>query len=158
MTTRWVTAALLAGTVAVTSASDWPEWRGPSRDGRSPETGLPASWSPKGENLAWRVPIGSRSSPVVFRNRVYLLQPFGDPATTQERLVATRRRFRQGGLGSPLQHLPERRAAASRRVGVAVGRSETGNIYVMTVGAELVCVSPDGKTLWDGRFPKSTVR
>ena len=33
-------------------ASDWPEWRGPSRDGRSAETKLPERWSPTGENLA----------------------------------------------------------------------------------------------------------
>src|SRR5688500_3968557 len=81
-------ACVLVAAGATLTASAWPEWRGPSRDGRSADTGLPSSWSPKGENLAWRVPIGGRSSPVVFRNRVYLLQPFGDPANTQERLVA----------------------------------------------------------------------
>src|SRR5687768_3593213 len=26
------------------AAADWPHWRGPSRDGVSPETSLPASW------------------------------------------------------------------------------------------------------------------
>jgi outer membrane protein assembly factor BamB len=79
---RWITALACASTVVVTSASDWPEWRGPLRDGHSLETGLPVSWSPKGENLAWRVPLGSRSSPVVFRNRVYLLHAYGDLANT----------------------------------------------------------------------------
>ena len=81
-------AALVAGAITVTGAADWPEWRGPSRDGHSTETNLPGKWSPKGENLAWRIPIGSRSSPVVFGNRIYLNTPTGDPANTQERLVA----------------------------------------------------------------------
>ena len=31
---------------------------------------------------------------------------------------------------------------------------ESGNIYVMTVGAQLVCVSPDGKVLWDRSLPE----
>ena len=61
-----VAAAFVAGTIAVAGAANWPEWRGPSRDGHSTETNLPAKWSPAGDNLAWRIPIGSRSSPVVF--------------------------------------------------------------------------------------------
>ncbi len=151
---RWITALACALTVAVTSASDWPEWRGPLRDGRSLETGLPASWSPKGENLAWRVPIGSRSSPVVFRNRVYLLQPFGDLANTQERLVALDadsgkvvwdRRF-----SIYLSDVPQHRAGwASPSVD-----PETGNVYVMTVGAQLICIAPDGKIVWDRSLPE----
>ncbi len=151
---RWITALACALTVVVTSASDWPEWRGPLRDGRSLETGLPASWSPKGENLAWRVPIGSRSSPVVLRNRVYLLQAFGDLANTQERLVALDadsgkvvwdRRF-----SIYLSDVPQHRAGwASPSVD-----SETGNIYVMTVGAQLICVAPDGKIVWDRSLPE----
>jgi outer membrane protein assembly factor BamB len=144
----------LAGTVVVTGATDWPDWRGPSRDGRSPETGLPAGWSPKGENLAWRIPIGSRSSPVVFGNRVYLLQPFGDLASTQERLVAIDadsgkvvwdRRF-----SIYLSDVPQHRAGwASPAVD-----PQTGNVYVMTIGAELICMSPDGKTLWERSLPE----
>jgi hypothetical protein len=82
-------AAAIAGATAVLGAADWPEWRGPTRDGRSTETGLPASWSPRGENLAWRIPIGARSAPVAFRDRLYVLTVTeGDVAKTQERLVA----------------------------------------------------------------------
>ena len=66
-------ALVAAGITAAPSASDWPEWRGPSRDGRSSETNLPSTWSTRGENLAWRVPIGGRSAPVAFGNRIYLL-------------------------------------------------------------------------------------
>lgn len=42
--------------------ADWVDWRGPNRDGRSPEKNLPVTWSPAGENLAWKVPIGGRST------------------------------------------------------------------------------------------------
>ena len=41
---------LLAQNPAV--SADWPDWRGPHRDGTSPEKGLPEKWSLKGENLA----------------------------------------------------------------------------------------------------------
>ena len=84
--TSW--ALLFAGTIAGTAelaASDWPEWRGPSRDGRSAETNLPTTWSIKGENLAWRIPIGGRSAPVAFGNRLYVVTTAGDPANTRSR-------------------------------------------------------------------------
>jgi outer membrane protein assembly factor BamB len=136
--------------ITVTSANDWPEWRGPSRDGRSAETNLPSKWSPQGENLAWRIPIGSRSAPVAFGNRIYVNSPTpGDPAATQERLIAIdaesgkvvwERRF-----SLFLSDVPQHRSSwASPAVD-----PETGNIYLFTVAAQLVCVSPDGKVLWD---------
>jgi outer membrane protein assembly factor BamB len=144
---------IAAGAITMASASDWPEWRGPSRDGRSTETNLPSTWSTKGENLAWRIPIGSRSSPVVFGNRLYLNSPVGDPASTQERLVAIdaesgkvvwEKRFSQY-----LSDVPQHRASwASPAVD-----PETGNIYVFTVAAQLICVAPDGKILWDRSLP-----
>jgi len=33
--------------------ADWPQWRGPSRDGRSPETGLLKVWPDGGPTQAW---------------------------------------------------------------------------------------------------------
>jgi outer membrane protein assembly factor BamB len=152
-----VLAIVLGGTITGTSAllaNDWPEWRGPSRDGRSSETNLPASWSTKGDNLAWRIPVGGRSAPVVFGNRLYLLTVVGGPADTQERLVAIEaesgkvlwdRRF-----SIYLSDVPQHRSAwASPAVD-----PETGNIYVFTVGAQLFAISPDGKVLWDRSLPE----
>ena len=139
--------------MAVTHASDWPEWRGPSRDGHSLETNLPSKWSPTGENLAWRIPIGSRSSPVAFGNRLYLNSPTGDLANTQERLVAldaeTGKVVWEKRFSLYLSDVPQHRASwASPAVD-----PETGNIYLFTVAAQLICVAPDGKVLWDRSLP-----
>jgi outer membrane protein assembly factor BamB len=143
-----VTGALIGATIAGGSAASWPEWRGPGRDGRSSETSLPDRWSPAGENLAWKAPYGSRSAPVVFGNRVYINTVVGDLGHTQERLAAIdaesgklvwEQRFSQY-----LSDVPQHRAAwASPAVDPA-----TGNVYVFTVSAELVCVSQEGKVLW----------
>lgn len=155
MLRRAMLAALMsAATVAVTGATDWPEWRGPSRDGHSTETNLPSSWSPKGENLAWRIPIGGRSSPVAFGNRLYLLTPVGDPATTQERLVAvdaeSGKVVWEQRFSLYLSDVPQHRAAwASPAVD-----PETGTIYVFTVGGQLFAVSPEGKVIWDRSLPE----
>ncbi len=149
-----VTGLLVTGAIAVTAASNWPEWRGPSRDGRSAEQGLPEAWSPQGENLAWKAPYGSRSAPVVFGNRVYINTATEDPATTQERLVAldadTGKLVWEHRASIYLSDVPQHRAAwAPPAVDPA-----TGNIYFFTVGAELFCLSPDGKRLWDRSLPE----
>ena len=146
-------ALVTACVIAAPSAADWPEWRGPARDGHSTETNLPAAWSPRGENLAWRIPIGSRSSPVAFGNRLYLNSPVGAVDATQERLVAidaeTGKVVWEKRFSLYLSDVPQHRASwASPAVD-----PETGNIYMFTVAAQLVCVSPDGKILWDRSLP-----
>jgi outer membrane protein assembly factor BamB len=46
----------LAGVVLAGAgwADDWPQWRGPNRDGRSPSRGLLQSWPQEGPSVAWR--------------------------------------------------------------------------------------------------------
>lgn len=138
-------AVVLAGAAL---QADWPEWRGPDRSGRSSETNLPSSWSPSGENLAWRAPIGSRSAPVVFGDRVYLYTAVGSGDTAQERLVAldanTGQVVWERHFNVFLSDVPAHRAGwASPAVD-----PETGNIYTFGVGALLNAVAPDGKVLW----------
>src|SRR5687767_8717574 len=54
-------------------AEDWPQWRGPRRDGVWHETGLRESFPPEGLKVLWRVPVGTGfSSPSVAQGRVYV--------------------------------------------------------------------------------------
>lgn len=54
-------------------ADDWPQWRGPRRDGVWREQGIMASFPPEGLKVLWRVPAGgSWPSPVAADGRVYL--------------------------------------------------------------------------------------
>src|SRR5258706_7191130 len=83
----FLSAFLITPMVASALASDWAEWRGPARDGISLETGLPSKWSPSGENLAWKVPYGGRSAPIVMDGRVYLQNTAEKGELEQERLM-----------------------------------------------------------------------
>ena len=60
-------------------AADWPQWRGPQRNGLSMETGLLQSWPKQGPKLIWQVKdIGSGySTPAVVGDRIYLLSNEG---------------------------------------------------------------------------------
>jgi outer membrane protein assembly factor BamB len=67
-----LTLCALVASVSVL-ADTWPQWRGPSLDGVSTETGLPTRWSPT-ENVAWKLPLPafSGSTPIIWEDRVFL--------------------------------------------------------------------------------------
>ena len=54
---------------------DWPQWRGPNRDGKSAETGLLKEWPAGGPTLAWRASGAGEgySSFAVVNGRLYTL-------------------------------------------------------------------------------------
>jgi len=53
---------------------DWPQWRGPNRDGVSSETGLLESWPEGGPEVLWRIPVGAGYSGVsVSEGNLYTL-------------------------------------------------------------------------------------
>jgi len=57
------------------SADDWPQWRGPNRDGISRETGLLQAWPSAGPKRVWLsrdIGIGY-SAPVVAKGRLFVL-------------------------------------------------------------------------------------
>ena len=66
---------------------DWPEARGPHRNGVSAETGLIDTWALNGQNFLWRAPYGGRSAPIVIGNRVCVQNPSGRGPTLQERVM-----------------------------------------------------------------------
>lgn len=147
-------AAIALAATATLSAQQWREWRGPARDGRSAQTGLPESWSTSGDALAWRIPLGGRATPVAFGDRLYLLTTAGDFAHTQERLVAldaaTGKELWDLHFSLYLSDVPQNRAAWAPPAVDA----ETGNIYVFTVAAELFAISPEGRILWSRSLPE----
>jgi len=65
-------AAGLAAFVMIASAQEWPQWRGPNRDGIASSFPAPKAW-PEKLKLKWKVEIGEgHSSPLVANGRVYL--------------------------------------------------------------------------------------
>lgn len=142
-------AALMLPAAALVGGADWPEWRGPSRTGTSPETGLPAAWSPEGQNLAWRAPYGSRSGPVVFGNRLYLQNASGAGASLQERIMGfdadTGKLLWEHRYNVFTSDVPPHRIAWSSP---AVDPA-TGNVFAISGGGLAMGLSPDGRLLWE---------
>ncbi len=72
LTAHFVALSLAFG-VAAQTGDDWPQWRGPTRDGVWRETGLLEELPPE-LPLEWSVPIGSGySGPTVAEGRVFVM-------------------------------------------------------------------------------------
>ena len=58
----------------VAHGADWPQWRGPNRDGICSETGLLKSWPADGPKLLWEITgLGPGwSHPVIVDGRLYV--------------------------------------------------------------------------------------
>jgi outer membrane protein assembly factor BamB len=64
---------LLLTRVAAVRAEDWPQWRGPNRNGEWSESGIFETFPPNGLKMSWRAPVGiGFSSPVVADGRVFV--------------------------------------------------------------------------------------
>ena len=66
--------ALLCGTILTVSAAEWPQWRGPNRDGVSSEVGILKEWTASGPKVLWKLPLGEGFSGIsVSKGRVYTM-------------------------------------------------------------------------------------
>ena len=126
------------------SAADWPQWRGPSRDGKSAETALLASWPAGGPRLIWKTQgLGEGYSPfAVVGSRLYTQGQQGD----QQFVLAL-----DVNTGKQLWKTPSGR---SFREGQGNGPRGTPTIdgdrlYALASDGMLVCLEiGTGKRIW----------
>ena len=76
-----ITVVMLALTAVVAgqgAGPDWPQWRGPNRDGVAASFKEPASW-PERLTRKWKVEVGlGYATPIVVGNRVYMFSRQGE--------------------------------------------------------------------------------
>jgi outer membrane protein assembly factor BamB len=131
---------------------DWPEIRGPQRDGTSRETGLIERWAMNGENFLWRAPYGGRSAPIVIGNRVYVQNPAGRGTNLQERVMALD--ADSGKVIWEYKFNIYQSDVPPHRIGWAspAADPETGNIYALSGGAQVLALDSQGRLLWERSF------
>jgi len=69
----WIFGFVTISLASLTAAENWPQWRGPSLNGVSGETGVPFTWSTT-ENVTWKLvlPAWSGSTPIIWGDRIFL--------------------------------------------------------------------------------------
>jgi outer membrane protein assembly factor BamB len=150
MTTKGILGSALAFlcvSQVVNRADDWPQWRGPHRDGISQEKGLLKEWPKEGPKQLWAAKnLGAGySTPSVVGSTVYLLGNEGLENESIKALSAEKGETlwstRLGKVGNPNQ----KPAYPGARSTATVDRQM---IYALGSDGDLVCLDKSGKVKW----------
>ncbi len=127
---------------------DWPQWRGPRRDGISQESGLLKEWPKDGPKMLWvNSDIGEGyATPAVVGNRVYLLSNRGMENEFVQALSVEASKpvwtTRVGLVGNANQEPPYPMARSTPTV-------DGERLYALGSDGDLVCVeTATGKLVW----------
>jgi outer membrane protein assembly factor BamB len=130
------------------SADDWPQWRGPNRDGLSKETGLLKKWPEAGPKLLWQVSDagGGYSAPAVAGERLYLISSQGEAdESVQARNVSDGKVVWSARIGKVGPNNPAMNYPGSRSTPTVVGDA----LFALGSDGDLVCLeSATGKVKW----------
>jgi outer membrane protein assembly factor BamB len=143
-----LTAALLSCTAF---AADWPQWRGPERSGISQETGLLSEWPKEGPKVRWIVKdLGTGySSPVVSKGIVYTQTTQGNEEFAVALSEKTGKKIWTEKIGvvgkNEGPQYPGTRATPT---------VDGDKIYCLSSDGELVCLTRDGKKVWEKNIRK----
>jgi outer membrane protein assembly factor BamB len=143
-----------ASAPSTAEAADWPQWRGPNRDGAVVGLAAPQAW-PKELREQWRVTVGTgHSSPVVANGRVYQFARQGEDEVLIALEAATGKQlWKTPGLPVAYEMNPAARGHGKgpKSTPVVAG----GRVY--TLGITGVLSAHDAKTgslLWRKDFSK----
>ena len=135
------------------SPSDWPQWRGPERNGISKESGLLKQWPAEGPKLLWQVEdIGDGySTPAVVGTRIYLMSnrgfenEFVQALSTQDGKPIWTTRVGNVGNGTDFLYSKAR----------STPTVDGDFIYALGSDGDLVCLEVgSGKTRWQKSIKK----
>ena len=145
----WLLPLLIQGTLI---ASDWPQWRGPNRDGVWTESGILSSFPAGGLPLKWKVDVGfGYSSPIVSKGMVYLSDLVVEERSAHERVLCFN--ARSGKRVWMTQHdasPPEWFFSPEQMRGTgATPITHNGRVYALSMFYILECLDArTGKVLW----------
>ena len=126
--------------------ADWPQWRGPQRDGSAPFT-VPQQWPPA-LTKRWEMRVGvGHSSPVVAGNRVFIHTREGDREVTRALDLKSGKELWRDEYAAPYTVNP---AARAHGPGPKSTPTVAGN-RVFTFGISGILSAHDfatGKVLW----------
>jgi outer membrane protein assembly factor BamB len=138
--------AIAFSSVYDVGAADWPQWRGPERDGLSRETGLLKEWPADGPKVVWQVEgVGAGYSTIsVADGRIFTQGNVEDEGRIQcldERTGKT-----LWSVRSPAEKevFEERRGNGPRGAPTVDG----DRVYVEGGGGDLTCLDLTGRVVW----------
>jgi outer membrane protein assembly factor BamB len=147
-------AALLSTEIASAQQADWPQWRGPARDGVAPGVRLPRDWLNEELKVRWRVPLGEGyATPLVSGDRVYSFGREGAIEVAQAHELTTGRVKWRAGYPAKYE---EREMKGAHGFGPrATPLVHDGRLFTYGINEVLSAIDTQtGRLLWRVDFPK----
>jgi outer membrane protein assembly factor BamB len=145
-----LSAAVFAGGVA-TRAADWPQWRGPHRDGHADGPAAGVAKLDADPTVAWKVPVGfGLDSPVVVAGVVYFLDNTDGKETVHAADAKTGKALWAAELDDTFK---DNQSQPGPRCTVTV---DDGRVYAQSCRGTLKCFgAADGKEVWGVGYGKA---
>ncbi len=145
----------LAGSVAaqdVAGLDNWRQWRGPNNDGVAPSARPPITWS-EHSNIKWKVEIPGEghSTPIVWRDRIYLLTAIDGDGENKEFTVMCLDRntgqvvWRDAAITSP----PPGGRHETNTYASTSAVTDGQHLYLSFGSLGIYCYTLDGQKVWD---------
>ncbi len=156
---RWISvmigSAILVG-ASCAAAQDWPQWRGPNRDGKVTGFTAPQTW-PKALAQKWKVEVGQGdSTPALVGDKLYVFARQGGDEVTICLSVADGKEIWKDKFAAVAVNGPSARAHAGPRSSPAVA---DGKVVTLGVGGVVSCLdAASGKVLWRNEEYKAVPR
>jgi len=146
-------------------AQDWPQWRGPNRDGKSANTGLLKEWTSDGPTLAWRIDKlgGGYSAPAIADGRIFGMSNRGDDEVVWALSETDGKELWVTRLGPAFAQ----RASQGKEGPACTPTVDGERLYVEGLAGAVACLQvQDGKIIWQrsltddfgGRVPRWSYR
>jgi outer membrane protein assembly factor BamB len=134
-------------------AQEWPQWRGPQRNGSTTTFTPPAAWPDRPKQI-WKVQVGEgHASPVVAAGRAYLLSRIGEQEVVSAREVTNGRELWRQVYDAPYEMNPAARSHGKGPKSTPV--LDAGRLFTFGVGSVLSAwQAQDGRLLWRKDFKK----
>ena len=155
-TFRFAMLVVLGSTVALGAqqrpTADWPQWRGPNRDGSAPSFAVPKAW-PDALTPRWKVEVGlGYATPVLVGNRVYIFTRRADDEYLTALDAATGKQVWESHYAAPYTLV---RAAQAHGMGPkSTPAFADGRLFTLGISGILSAFdAASGKLLWQKPAP-----
>jgi outer membrane protein assembly factor BamB len=142
-----LTAAILMITTGSSLGADWPQWRGPNRDGKSADTGLLKEWPKDGPALSWKIKGigGGYSAASIAAGRIFGMGNRGDDEVVWALSETDGKELWVTRLGPAFAQ----RASQGREGPACTPTVDGERLYVEGLGGVVACLQvKDGKIIW----------
>lgn len=155
MGARFLFALLLSLGAQAARAEDWPQFRGPTGQGHSAETGLPLEWSDS-RDVVWKTPVPGLgwSSPVVVGGRVWLTTSVEERGAASLRAMAFDVDSGREVVNAEVFRIPNARLLNPKNSHASPTPIVEGDRVYVHFGAQgTAALTTSGEIVWKTKFP-----